>query len=110
MSNLFGTDYLEEDNNLLQIQTPETRETIQQIILKRPTKTIEEIKEEARCIRMREAQITRYAMEPTFDLHTTIRLVPKEEKIEPHITMQEPNPINKTSSVATEGSHRANGL
>jgi len=69
---LFGTDYLDEDNNLLQTKRPpETNETIQRISIEQPGKTLEERKMEARCIRMREAQVTRYVLKPTFVLPDT---------------------------------------
>jgi len=81
MNELFGDDYLEEDNEMLQIsKSSEKHEAIQQLDVTRKTKTIEERKKEAKCIRKRQAQITHYSLEPTYIIPNTIKLIPKEEQ------------------------------
>jgi len=56
MADLFRHDYLDEDNKKLQIRKPpETQEAIQRLDVQRSAKTVEEIKMETRCLRMRKA-------------------------------------------------------
>jgi len=72
---------LDEDNQNLQIRKPpETHEALQRLDLQRETKTIEEKKREAKCLRMRKAQITQYSLEPTFIIPDSVKLVLKESQ------------------------------
>jgi len=81
MTELFGDNYLEEDNQQLQIKKPhETHEAVQRLDIQRTTKTIEEKKEEAKCLRMRKAEITQYSLEPTYIIPDTVKLVLRESK------------------------------
>jgi len=81
MIEIFGDDYLKQDNEILQIEEPsEIHETIQRLSTSSKLKTMEERKEEARCMRLRQAQITQYSLEPTYVILDTVKLIPKEEQ------------------------------
>lgn len=81
MIELFNNDYLDEDNQLLSIRKPrETHETLQRLDIQQKQKTIEEKKAEARCLRIKQAQITQYSIEPTFTIPDSVKLVLKENQ------------------------------
>lgn len=102
MTELFGDDYLEEDNQQLQIKrSNETHETLQRLDIQRPTKTIEERKKEAECLRMRKAQITQYSLEPTLIIPDTVKLVRKENQPATQVV---------TTTSEDETDHRDTGL